>query len=118
MEKYALTNFVLLDGTEHMQPQKGLAILVENGRINAIVPEGAIAGDFKKQDLDGQYLLPGLINLHVHLAGSGKPRKKQTDPVKAVKLVTANGLTRRLGKAMVAGYAKQQLLSGVTTSAP
>ena len=58
MEKYALTNFVLLDGTEHMQPQKGLAILVENGRINAIVPEGAISGDFKKQDLDGQYLLP------------------------------------------------------------
>ena len=115
MEKYALTNFVLLDGTEHMQPQKGLAILVENGRINAIVPEGVISGDFKKQDLDGQYLLPGLINLHVHLAGSGKPRKKQTDPVKAVKLVTANGLTRRLGKAMVAGYAKQQLLSGVTT---
>lgn len=115
MEKYALTNFVLLDGTEHMQPQKGLAILVENGRINAIVPEGAISGDFKKQDLDGQYLLPGLINLHVHLAGSGKPRKKQTDPVKAVKLVTANGLTQRLGKAMVAGYAKQQLLSGVTT---
>ena len=115
MEKYALTNFVLLDGTEHMQPQKGLAILVENGRINAIVPEGAISGDFKKQDLDGQYLLPGLINLHVHLAGSGKPKKKQTDPVKAVKLVTANGLTRRLGKAMVAGYAKQQLLSGVTT---
>ena len=115
MEKYALTNFVLLDGTEQMQPQKGLAVLVENGRINAIVPDTAIPKDFKKQDLDGQYLLPGLINLHVHLAGSGKPKKKQTDPVKAVKLVTANGLTQRLGKAMVAGYAKQQLLSGVTT---
>ena len=115
MDKYALTNFVLLDGTKDMLPQKGLAVLVENGRIRALVPDNAVPKDFRKKDLDGQYLLPGLINLHVHLAGSGKPKKKQTDPVKAVQLVTANGLTKRLGKAMVAGYARQQLLSGVTT---
>ena len=66
-------------------------------------------------DLQGKYLMPGLINLHVHLAGSGKPKKKQSDPVKLVKLITSNALMRGIGKKMVAGYAKTQLLSGVTT---
>ena len=115
MEKYALTNCTLLDGTESMQPKRDLAILVDKGRIASIVPAAAIPKDYPKQDLEGAYVLPGLINLHVHLAGSGKPKKKQTDPVKAVKLVTSNGFTQKIGQAMVAGYAKQQLLSGVTT---
>ena len=115
MDKYALTNCILLDGTEAMQPRKDLAILVDQGKIQAIVPAAAVPKDYPKRDLDGQYVLPGLINLHVHLAGSGKPKKKQSDPVKAVKLVTANDFTKKLGKAMVAGYARQQLLSGVTT---
>ena len=115
METYALTNCIVLDGTETMQPRKGLAILVKEGRIQGIVPQTAIPKGYALRDLDGQYVLPGLINLHVHLAGSGKPKKKQSDPVKAVKLVTANSLTRKVGKAMVAGFAKEQLLSGVTT---
>ena len=115
MEIYALTNCVLLDGTEAMQPQTGKAILVRNGKIEGIVPQAEIPKEYPLRDLDGQYVLPGLINLHVHLAGSGKPKKKQTDPVKAVNLVTATSLTKKLGQAMVAGYAKEQLLSGVTT---
>ena len=115
MSKFALYNGYLLDGTRNMAPQKGLAVLVENGKIRGIVAETAIPKGFPKIDLDGQYLLPGLINLHVHLAGSGKPKKKQTDPVKAVKLVTANAWTKKLGMALVAGFARQQLRSGVTT---
>ena len=115
MDQYALTNFILLDGTRDMQPQKGLALLIEDGKIQKILSDSAIPGGWRKIDLDGQYLLPGLINLHVHLAGSGKPQKKQTDPVKAVKLVTRNSLTRKVGMTMVAGFAKELLRSGVTT---
>lgn len=115
MDTYALTNCILLDGTQTMQPQKGMAILVREGRIENIVPQAAVPKGYPLRDLDGQYVLPGLINLHVHLAGSGKPKKKQTDPVKAVKLVTANALTRKVGMSMVEGFAKEQLLSGVTT---
>ena len=115
MSKFALYNGYLLDGTRNMAPQKGLAVLVENGKIRGIVAETAIPKGFPKIDLEGQYLLPGLINLHVHLAGSGKPKKKQADPVKAVKLVTANAWTKKLGMALVAGFARQQLRSGVTT---
>lgn len=115
MDKYALYGGFLLTGDRGMTPRQGLAVLVENGKIRSIVTDTAIPKGFPKIDLKGQYLMPGLINLHVHLAGSGKPKKRASDPVKAVKLVTANGLTRRLGQAMVASYARQQLLSGVTT---
>ena len=115
MESYALTNCRILDGTREMAPTKDMAILVKDGRIERILPESQLDAATPRLDLAGQYLMPGLINLHVHLTGSGKPKKKSTDPVKAVKLVTANGLTKAAGKAMVAGYAKQQLFSGVTT---
>lgn len=56
-----------------------------------------------------------MINLHVHLPASGKPKEKQQDNVKAVKLVTSNGLTKWVGRKMCESYAKTQLLSGVTT---
>lgn len=111
----AYTNCIILDGTEHMTPQRGKAILTEGGVITDIVPDSAIPAGFTQVDLGEKYILPGLINLHVHLAGSGKPKKKQSDPVKLVKLITSNSLMRTLGKKMVAGYAKTQLMSGVTT---
>ena len=115
MEKYALTNCILLDGTLDMVPQRGKALLISGGRIEKIVEEAQLPRGWKKIDLDGQYVMPGLINLHVHLAGSGKPKRKQTDPVKAVKLVTANNLTKAVGMKLVEGYARQQLYSGTTT---
>lgn len=111
----AYTNCIILDGTENMTPQRGKAILTEGGVITDIVSDSAIPAGFEKVDLGGRYILPGLINLHVHLAGSGKPKQKQSDPVKLVKLITSNALMRTLGKKMVAGYAKTQLMSGVTT---
>ena len=111
----AYTNCIILDGTENMTPQRGKAILTEGGVITDIVPDSAIPVGFTQVDLGGRYILPGLINLHVHLAGSGKPKQKQSDPVKLVKLITSNSLMRTLGKKMVAGYAKTQLMSGVTT---
>lgn len=111
----AYTNGIILDGTEHMTPQSGKAILTAGGVITDIVPDTAVPSGYEKIDLGGKYILPGLINLHVHLAGSGKPKKKQSDPVKLVRLITSNAIMRHIGKKMVAGYAKTQLLSGVTT---
>jgi len=113
--KTAFYNCTILDGTKDMQPQTGMAILVDEKTIVDIVPESEIPSGYEKIDLNGQYILPGLINMHVHLAGSGKPKKKATDPVKAVKLITSNALMRSIGRSMVAGYAKTQLLSGTTT---
>ena len=113
--KYALVNGILLDGTEAMQPRPGLTVLLNGDRIEAIVPAGTETPDYEKIDLAGGYVMPGLINLHVHLPASGKPTVKQKDPKKAVRLMTSNALLRSVAFRVCAGYAKTELLSGVTT---
>ena len=59
--------------------------------------------------------MPGLINLHVHLPASGRPTVKQKDTKKIVRLMTSNALLRAITFRVCAGYAKTELLSGVTT---
>lgn len=69
--KYAFINAAVLDGSENMQPTKNTAVLVEDGVIKAIEPSADSFGDVEMIDLEGRYLMPGLINLHVHLPGFG-----------------------------------------------
>ena len=113
--KYAMINGVPLDGTETMQPRPGLSILVNGDRIEAIVPAGTEGSDYERIDLAGGYVMPGLINLHVHLPASGRPTVKQKDTKKIVRLMTSNALLRAITFRVCAGYAKTELLSGVTT---
>lgn len=112
--RYALINGVLLDGTRDMTPQTGKIVCVEGGKI-AAVTDGPVPAGYEPVDLAGRYVLPGLINLHVHLPASGKPKKKPSDPKKLVKLITSNGLMRRVGVKLCESYARTELLSGVTT---
>ena len=112
--RYALLNGVLLDGTRDMTPQTGKVVCVEGGKI-AAVTDGPVPAGYEPVDLAGRYVLPGLINLHVHLPASGKPKKKPSDPKKLVKLITSNGLMRRVGVKLCESYARTELLSGVTT---
>ncbi len=113
--KYAYTNAYLLDGTEKMEPKAGYTVLTHGDLIEAIVPQGHDLTGYTVVDLKGQYLLPGLINLHAHLPASGKPKKKPSDPVKLVKIMTSNAFFRRIALALCQSYAKTELLSGVTT---
>lgn len=113
---YAFRNGKILDGTKEMKIQQGLCILVENGTITDLIPDAnADLHNYKVIDLHGQYILPGLINMHVHLAGNGKPQKKQRDNEKLVKTIMSSSLTRTIAYKMVAGFAKDELFSGVTT---
>ena len=77
--KYAFDNANLLDGTKDMCVQPGLCVLTDGETITDIVPAGTAPAGYTRIDLRGRYLLPGLINMHVHLAGSGKIQKKQRD---------------------------------------
>ena len=112
---YAFTNGKLLDGNRDMQVQTGLCILVKNGLISDIVPDTADVTGYRRVDLHGHYILPGLINMHVHLAGNGKPQKKQRDNEKLVKRIMSTRLTRTIAYKMVCGFANDELLGGVTT---
>lgn len=112
---YAFTNGRVLNGTKDMQIQNGCCILVQDGNIVDIVPDTTTLNDYKVINLQGHYILPGLINMHVHLAGNGKPQKKQRDNEKLVNTIMSSSLTRSIAYKMVAGFAKDELLSGVTT---
>lgn len=119
--KYVFTNGKILNGTKDMQVQEGQVILVENERITEILPaeeagkRNLTASGYEEIDLQGKYILPGLINMHVHLAGNGKPQKKQRDNEALVKKIMSNGLTKAIAYNMVCGFAKDELYSGVTT---
>lgn len=110
---YIFTNATILDGTEHMEPRAGMSVLVEAGKIARIAPTGALMAAGSKQiDLNGAYLLPGLINMHVHFCGSGKPVSAGDAGSLMEKL--DNALGRAIVRRILKGSAETQLASGVT----
>ena len=113
--KFAYRNAHLLDGTRDMLLRDGLAVLTDGETIAGIVPEEAVPEGFEPVDLGGKYLMPGLINLHVHLAGNGKPQKKQRDNEKLVRRLMGTGISRAVAYHVVADFARLELMSGVTT---
>lgn len=113
--KIVLWGVTVLDGKKDMEPQHDRAVYINDGKIEKITEADSPAAGYRVLNYSGQYLLPGLINLHVHLPASGKPRKKASDPKKLVKLITANRLTKRLGRKICEKYARTELMSGVTT---
>ena len=112
--KTIFKNCTLLDGTKDMVARENVDIAIENDKITAI---GKIepSGTDRVIDLNGKYLMPGLINLHVHLPAGGKPQKK---PLKAdflSKLALSSAAMRKFTLNLCHGYAMQGLMSGVTT---
>lgn len=115
MKKYALINGKILDGSENMTARDAV-VLVDGEKIANVLTKGdPIPNGYETIDLGGKYLMPGLINMHVHLAGNGKPQKKQRDNAKLVKKIMSTAVTRAIAYKLVAKFAKLELLSGVTT---
>ena len=63
-----LTNFTLIDGTGR-QPVEQSALIMDAGRITWVGPAAQVKAPANANvvDLTGKYLLPGLIDSHVHL---------------------------------------------------
>jgi len=102
-ERTILTGARLLDGAGG-RPVSGRAVVVEHGRIGAVV-SATEAPSGTTLRLDGLTLLPGLINMHVHLCFGG-----EADPA-TVMLREAYPMT--VIKAVL--RARQTLEAGVTT---
>ena len=116
--KYVLKNGIILDGTREMQPVSGMMIRIEDGKIKEIQPDEDKVSDCEVIDLKGAYVLPGLINLHVHMATSGKPpkaNKKPTNYKRLFQILSRSRLVKFVLKRMLKGYARTELMSGVTT---
>ena len=113
--KYAFDNANLIDGTQDMRVQPGLCVLTDGETITDIVPAGTAPAGYTRIDLHGRYLLPGLINMHVHLAGNGKIQKKQRDLETLVRRILSNPVSRAVAYRMVCSFARTELLGGVTT---
>lgn len=108
-------NATVLDGSEHMEPQPDMAVAVERGLITWMGPSAVAQAPAGAEviDLAGAYLMPGLINMHVHLCGSGKPVSAGDAGALMKKL--DNPVGRAIVRHILKGSAQQQLASGVTT---
>jgi len=89
-------------------------LIVGVGKANDItVPE-----DYKEVDLKGAYILPGLINAHCHLTGSGKPTKLMKLSDKNMRLLI-KFLATPIGKIILLKLMKSNALNalnaGITT---
>ncbi len=127
----ALVNCHVIDGSRDGAVIKDGVILIKNvvdpgeepGRIVAVgtAAEVAVPDDYERIDLAGQYVLPGFINAHCHLFGSGKPmrlfRFLSENESLAARLVgwLSSPLGKRLVMQMMIGNVTNALHSGVTT---
>jgi imidazolonepropionase-like amidohydrolase len=129
-QNLALFNCNIIDGNRDSKIITNGVILIQNivkdkeketsGLIVEVGGEDEfeIPSDYKKVDLKGNYILPGLINAHCHLFGSGKPTKvmqlSEHTLKKLLKLVqTPLGIA--LSKKGMKKHALTALNAGVTT---
>jgi imidazolonepropionase-like amidohydrolase len=65
--RVVLANATLIDGTG-AAPRPGTTVVIENGRIADILPSAVERSDDGTEtiDISGQFVVPGLVNTHVH----------------------------------------------------
>lgn len=98
-EDYVIDNVTLVDGTGQPK-QVAMSIGVDKGRITFVTPS-AIAPKVPGRHIDGtgKFLMPGMMDVHIHLKGARGPGKGDAK------------LAHDMGVAALASY----LYSGVTT---
>ena len=108
-------NANLLDVEHQCQVLPNTSVLVDGDKIVSV------GGDTKSADrvidLQGAYLLPGLINLHVHLFGTGAPSKALSGGSlqKFLMAVLKTPLGAKIMDGIITKNVSAQLKSGTTT---
>lgn len=114
-DSFVFEHATVLDGSASMEPQADMSVVVERGVITRVEPARQVEAPSGARivDVSGAYLLPGLINMHVHFCGSGKPTSAGDAGALMKKL--DNPLGRAIVRKLLRKSAQQQLASGVTT---
>lgn len=97
----AIQNVTLIDGTGEA-PRDGMTVVVAEGRVSAVGKDVKIPSDAQLIDGTGKFLIPGLMDIHIHVPGS---------PVRN----SAGELIRPENRALSTTALHSFLYSGVTT---
>ena len=87
----AITHVTLIDATGGV-PQPDMTVFLVDERIAVIGPSNSVFLPRKTKTLDasGKFLIPGLVDMHVHLTGAGEPTGSRDF---ILPLLLANGIT-------------------------
>ena len=69
MAKTAFVGALLIDGTG-AEPVKDSLVLVDDRKIEYAGPKKEIGGDYRKVDVSGKTIIPGLVDAHLHFSGN------------------------------------------------
>lgn len=116
--KYTLTGCSVIDGTKGCSLRENCNIFVDGAKIVRITDAAEqIPSDYKTIDLSGKYVMPGLINMHAHLFGTGKPSKSLGGGKSQERLIKFmnSSLGMKVLLKLVKNSVTTELNSGVTT---
>src|SRR5579872_3898551 len=113
----ALTGATLIDGTG-TDPRRGMTLLIKDGRIAALGPDGSVAlpAGTQQVPLAGKTVLPGYVMLHEHLFYPTGALTYANMPYSFPRLYLAGGVTTMRTGGSINPYAdlaiKQWIASG------
>lgn len=118
---FALTNASVVTGDLDATVRPGMTVLVDAaGTIEQVAPaaEVPVPGGYRRIDVAGEYVLPGLINAHAHLFADGKPLPAILTNESLENMVSFafhSPIGKVVAKRRAKGNVRTQLHSGVTT---
>ena len=116
--KYVLKHVCIFDGYEDHELMSDRNLYLNDEKIEFIeAGDQKIRDGYQVIDLTGKYVMPGLINLHVHLFGTGKPSSIMGGGIlqKGVINFCQTKLGRKVLDKILAENLANQVKSGVTT---
>lgn len=92
-ESIVFDHVTLIDGTGRAA-RPDMSVAIDGGRFVAITPS-AVAGSLKGRHVNakGRWLIPGLMDVHIHLGGPYNPEKKHDQGVEALASFLYSGVT-------------------------
>ena len=70
MAKTAFVGALLIDGTGAAPAVKDSLVLVDDRKIEYAGPKKEVGGDYRKVDVSGKTIIPGLVDAHLHFSGN------------------------------------------------